>query len=296
MPNVPASSGRVVNSGTPSSRTPSPVAHLQHPRCRNGGRAAGPGNVSPMDELDPRVRAVCDLNVAEAREYGGRHEYDGMPQDLSPGRGDGRARQAGRRRGKAGAAQPDPHDEAHLRAFEDYAGGLRRPGAAPAQPDVPPRRARPGLLRQGLRARCRTGRGPRRAPGGLARGDRRGDRRRSTRCPRRSPHRCSAASGDWPRAFRRTRTPERGRRRSPRTARLVAHVERAALDRARRTPRSGPRRSTALLGTAEATDVDLGALAARADAERDRLTRPARPSRRARSTRSGRPWTWPASW
>src|ERR1700756_1104235 len=35
-----------------------------------------------MDELDMRVRAVCDLNVAEAREYGGRHEYDGGPQDL----------------------------------------------------------------------------------------------------------------------------------------------------------------------------------------------------------------------
>ncbi len=30
------------------------------------------------------MRAVCDLNVAEAREYGGRHEYDGVPQDLSP--------------------------------------------------------------------------------------------------------------------------------------------------------------------------------------------------------------------
>jgi hypothetical protein len=37
-----------------------------------------------MDELDARVRAICDLNVAEAREYGGRHEYDGVPQDLSP--------------------------------------------------------------------------------------------------------------------------------------------------------------------------------------------------------------------
>jgi hypothetical protein len=36
-----------------------------------------------MDELDARVRAICDLNVAEAREYGGRHEYDGVPQDLS---------------------------------------------------------------------------------------------------------------------------------------------------------------------------------------------------------------------
>ena len=55
-------------------------------------------------------------------------------------------------------------------------------------------------------------------------------------------------------------------------ARLVAHVSRGRARRARRTRRSGPPRSTALLSTAEATDVDLGALAARADAERDRLT------------------------
>src|SRR6266702_4038596 len=40
------------------------------------------GNVSRMD-LSPRVRAVCDLEVAEAREFAGRHEYDGKPQDLS---------------------------------------------------------------------------------------------------------------------------------------------------------------------------------------------------------------------
>src|SRR5436305_1818574 len=35
-------------------------------------------------DLSPRVRAVCDLDVAEAREYAGRHEYDGKTQDLSP--------------------------------------------------------------------------------------------------------------------------------------------------------------------------------------------------------------------
>ena len=71
-----------------------------------------------MDELGPRVRAVCDLNVAEAREYGGRHEYDGVPQDLSPdGVSAGLARLAAAR--ESGAAQEDPHDEAHLDAFED---------------------------------------------------------------------------------------------------------------------------------------------------------------------------------
>ena len=71
-----------------------------------------------MDELEPRVRAVCDLNVAEAREYGGRHEYDGVPQDLSPdGVAAGLARLAVAR--ESGGALEDPHDEAHLRALEE---------------------------------------------------------------------------------------------------------------------------------------------------------------------------------
>ena len=38
-----------------------------------------------MDDLFPRLRSVCDLDVAEMREYSGRHEYDGMIQDLSAG-------------------------------------------------------------------------------------------------------------------------------------------------------------------------------------------------------------------
>ena len=52
------------------------------------------------------------------REYSGRHEYDGIPQDLST---------AGVRAGlaaltvakDAGTPLPDPHDEAQLRTFED---------------------------------------------------------------------------------------------------------------------------------------------------------------------------------
>ncbi|MGH3236854.1 MAG: DUF885 family protein, partial [Streptosporangiaceae bacterium] len=68
--------------------------------------------------LSPRVRAVCDLDVSEVREYAGRHEYDGKPQDLSP---------AGVRAGLArlAAAQADgerladTHDEAHLSAAEE---------------------------------------------------------------------------------------------------------------------------------------------------------------------------------
>jgi len=71
-----------------------------------------------MSDLNDRIRAVCDLNVAEMREYSGRHEYDGTPQDLSP---------AGVRAGlatlaaaqEAGEPLSDTHDETHLRTFED---------------------------------------------------------------------------------------------------------------------------------------------------------------------------------
>src|ERR1700730_13998183 len=70
-------------------------------------------------DLSPRVRAVCDLDVAEVREFAGRHEYDGKTQDLSP---------AGVRAGLARAEEapassgplPDPHDAAHLSATREH--------------------------------------------------------------------------------------------------------------------------------------------------------------------------------
>jgi Bacterial protein of unknown function (DUF885) len=70
------------------------------------------------DDLSPRLRAVCDLSVADVREFSGRHEYDGAIQDLSPD---------GVRAGLAALAQAadagdpleDAHDEAHLATFED---------------------------------------------------------------------------------------------------------------------------------------------------------------------------------
>ncbi|MBB2909509.1 hypothetical protein FHS43_000755 [Streptosporangium becharense] len=69
-----------------------------------------------MTELDSRLRAVCDLNVAGVREMAGRHEYDGMIQDLSP---------AGVRAGLAalggGPPPADPYDAAHLEIFEEAA-------------------------------------------------------------------------------------------------------------------------------------------------------------------------------
>src|SRR5215469_13174897 len=71
-----------------------------------------------MEELSPRLRAVCDLHVAEVREGSGRHEYDGEIQDLSP---DGvRSGLARLDRARAdGGRLDDRHDEAHLTAFEN---------------------------------------------------------------------------------------------------------------------------------------------------------------------------------
>jgi Bacterial protein of unknown function (DUF885) len=62
-----------------------------------------------------RLRAICDLFAASAREYVGLHDYDGRVEDLSP---------EGVRAGLArlgGPPQPDPHDEAHLATFERLA-------------------------------------------------------------------------------------------------------------------------------------------------------------------------------
>jgi Bacterial protein of unknown function (DUF885) len=69
-------------------------------------------------DLSPRLRAVCDLSVAEMREYSGRHEYDGMTQDLSAdGVRAGLARLATAR--ASGDRCADAHDEAQLNATED---------------------------------------------------------------------------------------------------------------------------------------------------------------------------------
>jgi hypothetical protein len=66
-----------------------------------------------MDELTPRLRAVCDLDIAMVREEAGRHEYDGQIQDLSPD-----AVLRGLARIVPGPREADPHDEAHLAAAE----------------------------------------------------------------------------------------------------------------------------------------------------------------------------------
>jgi hypothetical protein len=66
--------------------------------------------------MNPRLRSVLDLMVPSAREEAGYHEYDGQVQDFSDEAVSKGLAQLG------GQPLEDPHDEAHLAAFE---AGLR---------------------------------------------------------------------------------------------------------------------------------------------------------------------------
>jgi hypothetical protein len=226
-------------------------------------------------DLSRRVRAVCDLDVAEVREYSGRHEYDGKPQDLSgAGVRSGLARLAQAR--ATGERAPDAHDEAQLTAAEDqkqvvYAtlelhrrnpllhlgeldlAGYDRDYAPQAERDAAraehlaawPRVADAAVesldqvsapVAQALVIAVR-GLGAGLRPGPVGTGGS-GEQARET----------AAAA----------------------LARLVAHLERAAADGDPDPALGGPG-LTALMSSAEALPVDLGRLAEQADAERDRL-------------------------
>jgi hypothetical protein len=222
------------------------------------------------DDLQPRVRAVCDLNVAESREYSGRHEYDGVPQDLSPGGvAAGLARLAAAR--DAGEKQADPHDEAQLRAFEDLQqvvyGDLRlhrrnpishlgeldlacydkdyAPAADRAAARAAHLAAWPRVIDAAITSLDQVSAPVAESLLGAIRGLAAG-----------IPAHADPAVREAALAAH---------------TRLVAHVGRAA-SAGEPDAALGSAALTALLGTAEAMDVDLGSLAARADAERDRLT------------------------
>lgn len=66
--------------------------------------------------MTDRLRAVTELDLASARETAGLHRYDGTIQDLSP-EGVSRSLMAIEEAKKTGELA-DPHDEAHLAAFE----------------------------------------------------------------------------------------------------------------------------------------------------------------------------------
>jgi hypothetical protein len=227
-------------------------------------------------DLSPRLRAVCDLDVSEVREYAGRHEYDGKPQDLSPaGVAAGLARLAAARDGgerDGGERLADAHDEAHLTAAEEHKRVTyaelelhrRNPifhlgelDLAGYDRDYAPREERDAARAEHLAAWPRVAGaavesldqvsapvaqallgGIRGLAAGLGEG----------------PGIAAAAVAAALDAH----------------ARLVAHVERAAADGDPDPALGGPG-LTALMSSAEAMPVDLGRLAEQADAERDRL-------------------------
>ncbi|WP_219500547.1 DUF885 family protein [Nonomuraea ceibae] len=211
-----------------------------------------------MTELQPRLRAITDLIMAEAREAGGRHEYDGAVQDLSP-----EGVRTGLARLGQGDAPADPYDARHLGVFEeslrvqlgelelhrknplihlsnldlacydrDYAPEAERAAARAAHLALWPEAVSHAIasLDQVSAPVARSLLG---AVKGLAAG---------------VTHEAALKAH----------------------ADLVAHVERAAGAGDPDAALGGPALAR-LMGAAEGLDVDLGKLAERADAERDRL-------------------------
>ena len=222
-----------------------------------------------MTELNARIRAICDLNVASSREEAGRHEYDGHVQDLSPsGVGAGLARLA-----EARAVLPpleDPHDEAHLRAFEDrqqvvfgHLGLHRRnPMFLLDELDLAVYDKEYAPLPERAAARARhLAQWPAAVDAGLASLD-----------LLTAPVAQSMLGGIRGLAAGIPADADPATRTAALTAhaRLVAHVEKAA---AAGDPDAalGAAGLSALMGTSEATLVDVASLAQRADEERDRL-------------------------
>ncbi len=222
-----------------------------------------------MTDLHPRLRAVCDLSVAEVREYSGRHEYDGRVQDLSPdGVQAGLARLAAAARDEP--ALGDAHDEAHLRVFEQAArvglGDLQMHRRSPyphlANLDLAcyDREYAPPGERARARARHLAA-WPDAVDAAIASLD---------QVPAPVAAALSGAvqglaAGIPDDADPRTATAARAAH-----ARLAEHVG-AAAAAGDPDPALGGAALTALMSSAEGIELDLGRLAERADAERDRL-------------------------
>src|SRR6266581_6558528 len=223
-----------------------------------------------MDNLNARLRAVCDLNIAEMREYSGRHEYDGRIGDLSvAGVREGLSRLAAAK--ASGPPLGDPHDEAQLATFEEHArvslGQLelhrRNPGLHLAAMDLACYDRDYGPAADRDRARlAQLSAWPQAADAAIDALDQvsapvatalaGGIRGLAAGIP-------AAASGPAREAALAAH------------ARLVAHVDAAA---AHGDPDAalGNAGLTALMSSAEGMQVDLGRLSQRADAERDRLS------------------------
>jgi Bacterial protein of unknown function (DUF885) len=223
-----------------------------------------------MDDLTPRLRSVCDLSVAEVREFSGRHEYDGLIQDLSP---------AGVRSGLARMAQTaadgerleDPHDEAHLAAFEattrvwlgDEQMHRRNPILHLAELELAcyDREYAPQQERDAARA-AHLAKWPTAIDAAIESLDRLS-----------APVADALADGIAGLAAGIPADADTGVREAALAAhaRLMEHIKRAA---AHGDPDAalGSAALTKIMSSGEAMPVDLGRLAERADAERDRLT------------------------
>jgi hypothetical protein len=213
--------------------------------------------------MDGRLRALCDLSVFAAREVAGRHEYDGVIQDLSP------AGIAAGLTALGGPACADPYDEALVASQEDMYRAFYG--------ELETHRRNPLVHMMNL--------------------DLVGYDREYAPQPERAAARARHLAG-WPDAVDMAVT-ALDRVSSPVAAALLPAVrglaaglvrgrsdaEDAALDAHQRLvehlaatarggdpdPSLGAAALTRLLSSAEATPVDLAELSSRADAERDRL-------------------------
>jgi uncharacterized protein (DUF885 family) len=226
-----------------------------------------------MAEMNPRLRAVLDLNVAEAREYAGRHEYDGKIQDLSP---DGV--RAGLDRLAAAATQTAPlngealdeYDAAHLAVFERSStvvyGELEMHRANPhfhiANMDLACYDR--DYAAEDDRARARADHlaaWPEAVDAAIAALD---------RVPAPVARALASSVSGLAAGIPANRDEQANAAALAAHARLVAHIDQAAAT-GRPDAALGSDALGKLMSAAEGVDVDLGKLAERADAERDRL-------------------------
>jgi Bacterial protein of unknown function (DUF885) len=223
-----------------------------------------------MDDLTPRLRRVCDLSVAEVREFSGRHEYDGVIQDLSrDGVRAGLARMAEAM--ASGERLDDPHDEAHLAAFEN--------ATKVWLGDVEMHRRNPILHLSGLELACydreyapQPQRDAARAAH-LARWPDAIDAAIEALDELSAPVAAALADGIAGLAAGVPEDIDEDVRKAALAAhaRLMAHIERTAAE-GDPDAALGPAALSSIMSSAEGMPVDLGRLAERADAERDRLS------------------------
>ncbi|WP_285758925.1 DUF885 family protein [Nocardiopsis ansamitocini] len=218
-----------------------------------------------MHELPERLRAVADLMVSDVREGAGRHEYDGRTADLSPeGVITGLAR--------LGTGEPleDRHDEAHLLAFEDALrlslGDLQLHRSNPlyhlGELDLAcyDKEYAPAAERMAARERHLTA-WPETVDSAIAALDR-VSAPVATALLGTARGLADAVPDDASETLRAVALSAH--------ARLVGHLERAAAE-GEPSAALGGAALARLMGVPEAVEVDLGRLAERADAERNRL-------------------------